>query len=122
MLWKNADVILLQKEGRSGKYPQIYRTISVRSGLLEVVERVILNRLKVEVKEHHVIQDHHFGFRRKHGTELQVCRGILQDLLRKKTKIVVLLVVKKAFDRVSRAELIKKVVDFRILRGLVRVP
>lgn len=71
---KNADVIFPQRPGRSGKYRQNYRAISLLSGLEKVVEGVILNRIEEEVVECHVIENHQFGFSRECGTKLQVCR------------------------------------------------
>ena len=66
------------------------------------MERVILRRLKEQVEEYHIIQDHQFGLKMEHGTELQLCgvaKRILESLLRKKTTENVLPDVEKVFNR-----------------------
>jgi hypothetical protein len=72
--WKHAEVIMLSKPGKSLKFPQNYRPISLLPALSKVAERAIKILLDQEIEELNVIPSEQFGFRSSHSTDLQALR------------------------------------------------
>lgn len=65
--WKNAKVIALPKPHKDYTLPCNYRPISLLSSISEILERIILLRLKLHMEEFIIIPDIQFGFRQSHS-------------------------------------------------------
>ncbi|RZC41327.1 RVT 1 domain containing protein [Asbolus verrucosus] len=72
--WKCADVIFILKPGKSPKFPQNYRPISLLSAAGKIAERLIHVRLGRTVEELQILPDEQFGFRPHHSTIDQLIR------------------------------------------------
>lgn len=122
--WKSANVIFLQKPGKSPKFPQNYRPISLLSAIGKIAERVIRNRLVESVTEHNLLPDEQFGFRSKHSTTDQILRVtefFSVAINFKKIGGAIFLDVSKAFDTVWHEGLIYKLLHTNMSKPLVRL-
>ena len=75
-VWKTAKIILLPKPGKDPSIPGNLRSISLLPGLSKILERLILQNLKIEIFGKSIIPDHQCGFRNSHSTSLQLARLI----------------------------------------------
>ena len=103
MAWKKALVIPIPKAKKDNTNPENFRPISLLSSLSKVVEKVILSRLTKHLDDNKVIIDEQFGFRKGHGTEMQVARiadAITRNFKKEYVTSMVLLDIEKAFDSV----------------------
>lgn len=72
--WKVAQIILLPKPGKNLEEVTSYRPISLLPVISKVFEKLIIKRIKPEIKENKVISDHQFDFREHHSTVEQIHR------------------------------------------------
>lgn len=119
--WKNATIILLQKQGKDPVMPASYRPISLLPGLAKVFERIIHNRLKPFLKH---IPDEQFGFMPERSTTQQLVR-ILEwvggALRNKESSAFLMLDVAKAFDRVYHKGIIFKMIQLEFPSNLIHL-
>ena len=123
-IWKIAKVVMLPKPGKDQSIPNNLRPISLLPSLSKIFERLILEKLKKEISEKHIIPDHQFGFRNSHSTSLQLAR--LTDLIvsgfnRKRNTVAVFLDIEKAFDTIWINGLIYKLNQINITQSLLKL-
>ena len=118
---KEARIVPLSKE--DGEFPQIggIRTVNILPGIFKLFEKVVLKKLKVEMKEHLPLHESQTGFTEKKSTlhninslanTLKEARSLAYEE-RKRTKVVkqrekvyvCFIDLKKAFDSVNRKKL-----------------
>ena len=122
--WKTAKVIFILKSGKPRPDPESYRPISLLSTLGKIAERVILDRLNEQIEDLNLIPPEQFGFRRSHGTELQLLRLVEEihaALDRKDVANAVFLDITRAFDTVWHDGLIAKLYQYKINPTVVRL-
>ena len=122
--WKLANVIMIHKKGKPKSDPNSYRPISLLSSLSKICEKIILNRLNVEIEDFDILPGEQFGFRHSHGTELQLLRlveEIHQVLDDRDSAIGVFLDISRAFDRVWHEGLIAKLYYYNINPYLINI-
>ena len=110
--WKISEIILIPKPGKDLTMPSSYRPISLLPCLSKIFERLLLSKIKPFLILHHIIPDHQFGFREKHGTIEQVNRitgEIRKCFEQKKYCSAIFLDVAQAFDKVWHEGLIHKI-------------
>ena len=109
--WKYAKIIMIPKPNKPENLVTSYRPISLLSVISKVFERLFLKRLLPVLEKHHIVPDHQFGFRHKHGTPEQ-CHRIVETisnaLERKQYCSAVFLDVQQAFDKVWHEGLLFK--------------
>src|SRR6266576_7305159 len=109
LVFKIAQIIMLQKPGKPPNEVSSYRPISLLPSISELFEKLLLKRLKPLIEDK--IPDFQFGFRNKHATIEQVQRvttEIERALEEKKFCSTVFLDVSQAFDCVWHKGLIHK--------------
>lgn len=122
--WKNATVIFIPKPGKSPKFPQNYRPISLLSSVSKIAEKVILNRLLSETTSNNILLKEQFGFRRYHSTTDQIVRvteNISTSFSWNQCTAAVFLDVSKAFDTVWHDGLIYKMHSFGLSLGITKL-
>lgn len=65
--WKKAEVIMLNMPGKNQTFLQNYRPISLLSSASKVVERILLARIKEEIRRKELLPPGQFGFQNKLG-------------------------------------------------------
>ena len=68
--WKNADIVMISKQGKDLRFPQSYRPISLLPTMGKTVESVIKNRLGRHIEDLNILPENQFAFRKGLGTEL----------------------------------------------------
>jgi len=109
--WKVAQITMILKPGKSPDDVKSYRPISLLPIPSEILELLILKLMPI-IERHHLIPDHQFGFRHKHGTIEQVHRlvdKINTTFEQKKFCSAVFLDISQAFDRVWYDGLLHKI-------------
>lgn len=108
--WKIAQVIMVPKPGKPPHETSSYRPISLLPVMGKLLERILLNRMRIYLKD--VIPPHQFGFREKHGTIEQIHRitdTISRTLENKQYCSAIFLDISQAFDRVWHEGLLYKI-------------
>ena len=111
--WKTAEVNPVLKEGDHEK-PNNYRPISLLPVLSKLCERIALNQLMPYLVENDRLSVHQSCNKKWHSTEtslIYISDRILTAIDQKKTSVVVLLDMSKAFDSVNHDILVKKLQD-----------
>lgn len=109
--WKVAEIIMLQKPGKSPNEVKSYRPISLLPAISKLFEKLLLKRLIPFIEDNNVIPNHQFGFRQKHSTIDQIHRitNIIEKAIEeKKICSTIFLDVAQAFDKVWHKGLINK--------------
>lgn len=122
--WKTASVTPVLKPGKSPTNPLSYRPISLLSLLSKLVERIIANRLRHELKAKRLIPDDQFGFKPGCATihpHLLMKQDIAKGFDEGKSTAMTFLDIEKAFDCVWINGLIAKLIDCGISSYLVRL-
>lgn len=120
--WRFALVSPLPKAGKPSKNVKCYRPISLLSNLAKVWERCLLLRLDRFYEDKRLIPSSQYGFCKGLGTShaLTVAGSkIAKTLNRKKTALVVLLDVEKAYDTVNIAKLMEKLTEWGLPHNLI---
>lgn len=110
-IWKIAEVIMIQKQGKPPHEITSYRPISLLPVISKLFEKLILKRMKIIIERKNIIPTHQFGFREEHSTIDQVHRVtdlIEKALEEKKICAAIFLDVKQAFDKVWHKGLMLK--------------
>ncbi len=108
--WKKARVSPIFKAGDPEEASN-YRPISILPICMKVFERAVHTQLYAFIKEHNIMCTNQSGFRPQHSTAtalLEVTDGIISNMDRGLLTGAVYLDLKKAFDTVDHATLLKK--------------
>lgn len=114
-VWKVAEIIAIPKPHKNHSIASSYRPISLLPVLSKLFEKILFNRLEPILKQHNLIPNHQFGFRKKHSTIEQVHRVINKistDIDCKRFCVAVYLDVAKAFDSVWHKGLLHKLKSY----------
>lgn len=109
--WKIAKVVPIPKPRKDTTIATNYRPISLLSGLGKTLERVIHTRILEPLVIDGTIRAEQYGFQRKLSAELQLLRlteHITTNLNVSKATAAVFLDIEKAYDKVWRELLIRK--------------
>jgi len=119
-MWKKAHIILLLKPKKNKQHPSSYRPISLLSCLGKLLEKIIKQRLMLEVESRHILPEHQAGFRSKKSTIYNIVRleryanAQLHHPKGRRHSAVIFFDIKAAFDSVWHDGLIYKLHDLRL--------
>jgi len=128
--WKLAKVVPIAKPKKDPKLPGSYRPISLLSNIAKLMERIVLQRLKYNLGEK--LHSAQAGFSRHRTTEEQIarisqaiydgftCSEIGKGRGQKQRTAMVLVDFSRAYDRVFKYGLYKKMLDLGLDRDLVK--
>lgn len=122
--WKEAKIITIPKQGTDPSLPQNLRPISLLSPLGKIFEKALLKRINSVITENDTLPSTQFGFRARHGTNLQLLRlvdHITTEFNNKASTAAVFLDIEKAFDRTWYPGLICKLADAGIPAYLLTI-
>lgn len=111
MLWKVAQIKMINKPGKNENEVTSYRPISLLPIISKLFEKALLQRLHPIINQSNIIPSHQFGFREQHGTVEQVHRVVNyvhNSFEGKKYCSAVFLDVSQAFDKVWHIGLLYK--------------
>ncbi|CAF3018287.1 unnamed protein product [Rotaria sp. Silwood2] len=123
--WKTAHIILLLKPKKDKQHPSSYRPISLLSCLGKLLEKIIKQRLVLEIERRNILPQHQAGFRQGKSTVYNIVRleryaeGQLRRPRRRRHSAVILFDIKAAFDSVWHDGLIYKLNDYRLPRYII---
>jgi len=118
--WKKANIILLLKPKKDKQHPSSFRPISLLSCLGKLLEKIIKERLTLELERRNILPQHQAGFRPGKSTIYNIVRleryaqGQLRRPCSKRHSAVILFDIKAAFDSVWHDGLIYKLNDYRL--------
>ena len=120
--WKKGIVTALYKGGRKQELGN-YRGITVNSSMYKLFTRILRRRLEEEVEERGILGEIQFGFRKGKNTydAAFILRQIFDQGKRKKSTKVAFLDVRKAYDRVWREGLWRKMEGYGFGGKFLRV-
>ncbi|CAF0779354.1 unnamed protein product, partial [Adineta ricciae] len=124
--WKEANIILLLKPKKDKQHPSSYRPISLLSCLGKLLEKIIKQRLMLELDRRNVLPQHQAGFRPGKSTVYNIVRlerfaeGQLRRPSRRRHSAVILFDIKAAFDSVWHDGLIYKLNDLRLPQYIIK--
>jgi hypothetical protein len=72
--WKKANIILILKPKKDKQHPSSYRPISLLSCLGKLLERIIKQRLMLELERRNILSQHQAGFRSGKSTTYNIMR------------------------------------------------
>ena len=124
-IWKQAEIIPLQKEGKDPRMLESFRPVSLTSVCVKLLERMIVERLYCWLERAGVLQKWQAGFQRTRSTEelvLRLVQGIQDgwEAHRSLSTIAVTLDCSKAYDRVWRVRLLERMMDDGVPACMVR--
>lgn len=67
-IWKQAELVLLEKPQKGNETETSYRPICLISVIGKLLEKMINNRLQIELEEKRLIHENQFGFRKGRST------------------------------------------------------
>jgi len=123
--WKMANIILLLKPKKDKQHPSSYRPISLLSCLGKLLEKIIKQRLMLELERRNILPQHQAGFRPGKSTIYNIVRleryaqSQLRRPRRRQHSAAILFDIKAAFDSVWYDGLIYKLNDFRLPRYII---
>jgi exonuclease III len=123
--WKTAHIILLLKPKKNKHQPSSYRPISLLSCLGKLLEKIVKQRLTLEIERRGILPQHQAGFRSKKSTIYNIVR--LERYVtsqrhragRRRHSAVVFFDIKAAFDSVWHDGLIYKLHDLHLPRYII---
>jgi len=124
-VWKKANIILLLKPKKDKQHPSSYRPISLLSCLGKLLEKIIKQRLLLELERRKILPQHQAGFRPGKSTIYNIVRleryaqGQLRRPRRRRHSAVILFDIKAAFDSVWHDGLIYKLNDLRLPQYII---
>ncbi|CAF2084855.1 unnamed protein product [Rotaria magnacalcarata] len=121
--WKTANIILIMKPKKDKQHPSSYRPISLLSCLGKLLEKIIKQRLMLELERRNILPEHQAGFRPGKSTIYNILRleRYAQNKLRfdRRHSAVILFDIKAAFDSVWHDGLIYKLNDLRLPKYII---
>ncbi|CAF4777969.1 unnamed protein product, partial [Rotaria magnacalcarata] len=121
--WKTANIILILKPKKDKQHPSSYRPISLLSCLGKLLEKIIKQRLMLELERRNILPEHQAGFRPGKSTIYNILRleRYAQNQLRcaRRHSAVILFDIKAAFDSVWHDGLIYKLNDLRLPKYII---
>lgn len=123
--WKKANIILLLKPKKDKQQPSSYRPISLLSCLGKLLEKIIKQRLMLELERRNILPQHQAGFRPKRSTTYNIVRleryveKHLHSTTQRRHSAVIFFDIKAAFDSVWHDGLMYKLNDLRLPRYIV---
>ena len=115
--WKEATVVMLPKPMKDHKQPENYRPISLLNTLSQLLERIILVRLRAWISTNKILSKYQCGFRHNRQTKDQILR-IIQEALKafnlNEYMGAIFIDIEKAFDKVWHKGLLHKLDQLRI--------
>jgi len=124
-MWKKANIILLLKPKKDKQHPSSYRPISLLSCLGKLMEKIMKQRLLLELERRNILPQHQAGFRPGKSTIYNIVRlerfaqGQLRRVPRRRHSAVILFDIKAAFDSVWHDGLIYKLNDLRLPQYII---
>ena len=118
--WRTAVIRPLLKDGKDPKLTVSFRPISLTSCLGKLLEKIITNRLVYVLETRGLLNDNQAGFRQGRCTTDQVLKLVqhatdqIQNKDRSSKTIATFFDYEKAYDKVWRDGLIKKMLDMDI--------
>ncbi|KAJ4447178.1 hypothetical protein ANN_09179 [Periplaneta americana] len=101
--WKHSHILLFPKPGKDASDPQNYRPISLTSTLAKLMEKVLVSRLHVYMRNRNLLPTTQAGFRpgaQLHDQLIRVLTPIEEAYTRRHYSILIALDAKRAFDTV----------------------
>ena len=123
--WRRSTIIPVHKKGKPRDDPSSYRPVGLTSCMAKLMERMVATRLVYHLESQKILAKCQAGFRKNRSTEEQIAR-IVQDafdgLEQKKPQrsVLVLLDFSRAYDRVWKSALYKKMADCQVHGDLIR--
>jgi hypothetical protein len=123
--WKTAKGILLRKQGKpTYTVAKAYRIISLLSCFGKVVEKVVATWIASFCETNDVFHRGQFGCRRGRGTSdavAQLVAKVENTWARKRFALALLLVVRGAFDRVNKRQLLKRMTQVGMAGNIIHL-
>ncbi len=114
--WKKATISMIYKKGCK-KSRDNYRPISITSCIAKVFEKLVLNRIKLHLKENNIIIKNQSGFRENRQTKdniFNITQKVLESFNRDKKVCCIFFDISAAFDKVWHVGLIFKLVKIKL--------
>ena len=121
-IWKKAIIIGILKPGKDPTIPVSYRPIALLSSTSKVLEKVILQQLKLQLVDRIIPEQ--AAFRQEHSTTHQLVNLVDQLALNLNCRIhtaSVFLDIEKAFDKVWHEGLIHKLSLMNISPNIIKI-
>ena len=115
--WREATMIPLLKSGKDGDTVSNYRPISLTSCLCKTMERIINLRMQWYLESENLLVSQQAGFRQCYSTEDQatyLSQEIEDAFQDKKLVLAAWIDLRKAFDKVWKEGLLKKLRNCRV--------
>jgi hypothetical protein len=122
--WKVAKILMFPKPGKDPSSPLGYRPISLLNSLGKLFEKIILKRMNSQIQERNLLRDDQFGFKRGHSTIHALLRNverITQGFNHKKSSVMLLLDIERAFDKVWIHGLVAKLIQLNFSPHLIHL-
>ena len=116
-IWREAIMVPIPKNGKERGNAGSYRPISLTSCLCKTMERIINHRMKGYLESNHLLADEQAGFRQCYSTEDQatyLSQDIEDAFQDKKQVLAVWIDLRKAFDKVWKDGLLRKLRDIKV--------
>ncbi|CAF3555825.1 unnamed protein product [Rotaria socialis] len=126
IMWKKANIILLLKPNKGKQQPSSYRPISLLSCLGKLLERIIKQRLLLELNARNILPQHQAGFRPKRSTMYNIVRieryikSQLHHPMKRRHAAASFFGIEAAFDSVWHEGLIYKFNDLRLPTYIIK--
>ncbi|CAG5134700.1 unnamed protein product, partial [Candidula unifasciata] len=117
LIWREAIMIPLIKPGKDSSNASNYRPISLTSCLCKTMERITNFRLQWYIESENIITPQQAGFRKFYSTEDQttyLSQEIEDAFQDKKLVLAAWIDLRKAFDKVWKEGLLKKLRNYKI--------
>ena len=121
--WKTSIILPFLKEGKNPTEVTSYRPISLLPACSKLLEKLVFNRLNIEIESKLLLRPSQGGFRRRLCTIDQISSleySIRNSLANQKITVVVFIDLEKAFDSVWHIGLVNKIQNLGIKGRMLR--